>query len=80
MSYIIKTKKVIELERNDICIINDEIYNIKDIWLNSIIKYNQLQHTMRFILHNENRDINIEKIYPFDYDLKIDENGFTIMD
>jgi hypothetical protein len=72
-----KTKKAIELRRRDICIVKNKIYKITAIWFDPILTSNGLHNRFRFVLYCEEDKSEIERIYPTDFEFKLDTNSYV---
>ena len=72
-----ETIKASELRRGDMCIVKNKIYKITAIWFALTRPTNGLIHNWRFILYCEEDKSTIERIYPHDFQLELDENSYV---
>ncbi len=72
-----ETIKASELRRGDMCIVKNKIYKIIDILFVSTQTTNGLDNKKRFILYCEEDKSKIERIYPHDFQLELDENSYV---
>jgi hypothetical protein len=72
-----ETIKASELRRGDMCIVKNKIYKINAIWIIPTLTTNGLHNKFRFILYCEEDKSKIERIYPHDFQLELDENSYV---
>jgi hypothetical protein len=68
-----ETIKASELRKSDMCIVKNKIYKITAIWFAPTLTTNGLH----FILYCEEDKSTIERIYPHDFQLELDENSYV---
>jgi len=72
-----ETIKASELRRGDMCIVKNKIYKITAIWFAPTLTTNGLHNKNRFILYCEEDKSTIERIYPHEFQLELDENSYV---
>jgi len=69
--------KASELRRGDMCIVKNKIYKITSICAAPTLTTTELHNKNRFILYSEEDKTTIERIYPHDFQLELDENYYV---